>query len=211
MNFTTYTSDVTAKITQIDPLSIPHTLWIFYLEYLWFYEPNSWVAKIAYSCRVLAILVSLPVVILGLLDIASYGIARTLGVIDDVKASTSDKATIHTRATSTPVIHVEGVNTPSSDSAFSDSDRDSILDSSLRHRSRSSLADSTITSLSEMRRPSEPSLFYVGDNSLKLSGVGVLSPAASQPPSPTISRHNLALNNTTEHLRHRTQQNTIAE
>lgn len=28
-------------------------------------------------------------------DIASYGIARTLGVIDDVKASTSDMTSIH--------------------------------------------------------------------------------------------------------------------
>lgn len=226
MNITSYTSEVTAKISRIDPLSIPHTLWTYYLEYLWFYEPNSWVAKIAYSCRVLAILVSLPIVILGLLvrtisslgsalslkyrrqDIASYVIARTLGVIDDVKASTSDKATIHA-SHATPTIHVHGVSTPSSESTFSDSDRDSILDPSIRHRSRSSLVDDSV-SAGETRRPSQPSLFYVGeDNSLKLSGVGVFSPAASQPPSPTISRHNL-LNNSTE-LRHRTQQTTIAE
>ncbi|KAF8200657.1 hypothetical protein BJ912DRAFT_1054166 [Pholiota molesta] len=208
MNITSYTSEVTAKISRIDPLSIPHTLWTYYLEYLWFYEPNSWVAKIAYSCRILAILVSLPIVILGLLDIASYVVARTLGVIDDVKASTSDKATIHA-SHATPTIRVHGVGTPSSESTFSDSDHDSFLDSSIRRRSRGSLVDDAAPA-GEARRPSQPSLFYVGeDNSLKLSGVGVFSPAGSQPSSPTLSRHNLP-NNSTD-LRHRTQQTTIAE
>jgi len=63
MNVSFYTS----QVTQIEPLSIPGILWTCYLEYLWFYEPDSWVATIAYSFRVFAFLVALPFVILGLL------------------------------------------------------------------------------------------------------------------------------------------------
>ena len=37
-------------------------------------------------------------------DIASYAIARTLGVVDATKASTSDKSTVHTTG---PAIHVD--------------------------------------------------------------------------------------------------------
>jgi len=76
-------------------VSLPKLMWRYYLDYLWYYDPDSWVAKIANTAWVLAILVALPIVILGLLDISSYGIARTLGVIDDVKASTSDVASVH--------------------------------------------------------------------------------------------------------------------
>jgi hypothetical protein len=67
MNITLYTSEFTAHIFQISPSSIPGTLWACYVKYLWLYEPDSWVARIAYSCRVLAILVSLPIIVLGLL------------------------------------------------------------------------------------------------------------------------------------------------
>lgn len=67
MNVSYYTSEFTSQVSEIPILSIPGTLWAYYLEYLWFYEPDSWVATIAYSCRVLAVLISLPVIILGLL------------------------------------------------------------------------------------------------------------------------------------------------
>lgn len=49
------------------PSAIPGLLWAYYVQYLWNYESDSWVARIAYSCRILAILVSLPLIILGLL------------------------------------------------------------------------------------------------------------------------------------------------
>ena len=52
---------------QISPFSVPGLLWAYYVKYLWNYEPDSWVARIAYSCRILAILVTLPIIILGLL------------------------------------------------------------------------------------------------------------------------------------------------
>jgi hypothetical protein len=118
-------------------------------------------------------------------DIASYAIARTLGVIDDVKASTSDKATVHIPSS----ILIGGSSSPNSESTLSDSD--SLTDHSLRNRLRSPLSDS----ISEANHGSCPSqhVFYADDseNNLKLSGVGVFSPAASQPPSPVISRQQL--------------------
>ncbi|KAF8160782.1 hypothetical protein B0H34DRAFT_351843 [Crassisporium funariophilum] len=181
-------SEFTTQVLQMSPSSIPATLWGYYIQYLWNYESDSWVARIAYSCRILAILVCLPIVILALLDIASYAIARTLGVIDDVKASTSDKATVHS-SPQTPSIRVDDAQSPGSDSAFSDSDRESMTDHNLHNRMRSPLSDS-ISEETEYNF-SQPSVFYGEDNNLKLSGVGVFSPAASQPPSPTISRHHL--------------------
>jgi len=42
-------------------------------------------------------------------DIASYAIARTLGVVDATKASTSDKSTVHTTG---PAIHVDDYSSP---------------------------------------------------------------------------------------------------
>ncbi|KAF9049990.1 hypothetical protein BJ165DRAFT_1455614 [Panaeolus papilionaceus] len=193
MNITHYTD----SLSQISPASIPATLWALYIEYLWNYESDSWVARIAYSCRILALLISLPIIILGLLDIASYGIARTLGVVDDVKASTSDKVAADTP----PAIRVDEPDTLSGDS----------LGSSWISDVSASASESTTTG-EHMNGSSEakPDVFYAGeDNNLKLSGVGVFSPAASQPPSPTISRHHLPFDNTSrqskkENLRHRT-------
>ncbi|KAL1703210.1 hypothetical protein EV121DRAFT_271230 [Schizophyllum commune] len=71
--------------------ALPSTLWRLYVDYLWNYDANSWVAHAAYSMRVMAVLLMLPITVLTMLDIASYVIARTLGVIDDTRASTSDK------------------------------------------------------------------------------------------------------------------------
>jgi len=198
MNLSFDTSEISS---QVSSFSMPGLLWAYYVQYLWNYEPGSFVARIAYSCRILAILISLPIIILGLLDIASYAIARTLGVIDDVKASTSDKATVHIDNTMTP-----GTITPGSESAFSDSDRDSLTDHTHHNRMmRSPLSDSSLGNATF----SQPSVFYAGEDN-KLSGVGVFSPASSQPPSPVLSRQHLPhLDESTygkEQLRHRVQQ-----
>ncbi|KAK0454968.1 hypothetical protein EV421DRAFT_467305 [Armillaria borealis] len=85
----TYVSSITSAM---DPSSLPRLIWDLYLEYLWFYSPNSWVAHIAYGFRIIAIFLISPIVIVTLLDLASYGVARTLGIVDAVKASTSDSA-----------------------------------------------------------------------------------------------------------------------
>jgi len=47
--------------------SVSQFLWKYYVDYLWYYEPNSWVARTANGARLLAILVALPIVILALL------------------------------------------------------------------------------------------------------------------------------------------------
>ena len=67
MNFSQYTSELATHMSQISPSSIPGALWRSYLEYLWFYEPDSWVARIAYAARVIAFLVVLPLVVFALL------------------------------------------------------------------------------------------------------------------------------------------------
>ncbi|KAG2338660.1 hypothetical protein BDR05DRAFT_968947 [Suillus weaverae] len=47
--------------------SAPRLVWHAYIEYLWNPHPGSWVSQVAYSFRVLAFLLILPVVILTLL------------------------------------------------------------------------------------------------------------------------------------------------
>jgi len=163
--------------------SLPLVLWNYYLQYLWYYDSSSWVAKISSTLRVLAFLFVLPAITLGMLDISSYIIARTLGVVDVAKASTTDKPVI-TRLT-IPSIHIE-------DTSSSSPDPDSIT----------STADASNTTT-----PPDPSDTIAHDESNgfaellglddsmfsneKLSGVGVFSPATSRPPSPTLSRRKL--------------------
>lgn len=110
-------------------------------------------------------------------DIVSYGIARTLGIVDDVKASTSDKAT-DVLTEKVPVIHVSGESTPSSET-YTDSDRESVTDHIRAQReAASNLLDA-----------SEPRAYYASDSDgLKLAGADVFSPAVSEPSSPTIPR-----------------------
>ncbi|KNZ72895.1 hypothetical protein J132_01887 [Termitomyces sp. J132] len=144
---------------QASPSSYPALLWDFYIQYLWNYQPNSWVARIASTCRVLAVLVSLPIIILALLDISSYGIARTLGVIDDVKASTSD-------ITTNPNVPTIRIISSTSTSPYTDSENDLIGASQPRSFYASDEEGSNFT----------------------LSGADLFSPAASRPSSPVLSR-----------------------
>ncbi|KAH9954124.1 hypothetical protein BC827DRAFT_75896 [Russula dissimulans] len=75
-------------------LAAPLYLWNWYIDYLWNYDSNSWVATIAYAFRIWAILAILPTLVLALLDVTSYVIARTLG---DPTASTSHKSSFPTQ------------------------------------------------------------------------------------------------------------------
>ncbi|KAG5648575.1 hypothetical protein DXG03_003186 [Asterophora parasitica] len=197
MNVSSYLLDISHQFTQHPPSSYPAILWDYYIRYLWDYEPNSWVARIASTCRILAILVSLPIIVLALLDstcvqdIASYGIARTLGVIDDVKASTSDTATLHQKDLSPPSIRIDGSSPSQSGSPSSKSDR---KPGSAEHIDNKR----PLPALSVEHDPlsylgaSQPQAFYASESdNLKLSGVGVFSPAASRPPSPILSRKTL--------------------
>jgi hypothetical protein len=67
MNITQYAVDLTAQMSHISPSSIPSTLWDYYVRYLWYYNPDSIVARIAYTFRILALLLIMPAVILILL------------------------------------------------------------------------------------------------------------------------------------------------
>ncbi|KAJ7496088.1 hypothetical protein B0H11DRAFT_2227093 [Mycena galericulata] len=171
--------------------SLPRAVWSFYVQYLWNWTdyPNSWISRIAYTARVLAILLVLPLLVLTLLDIASYGIARTLGVIDDVKASTSDKETIHNKV---PLVQIYEAGSPSPDSdSFIATDSDSLLDNADQLHSDFSTLPYKPLSIYTPSGSHPRAYFTSEENSLKLSGVGVFSPAASRPPSPTITRRNL--------------------
>ncbi|KAG7446266.1 uncharacterized protein BT62DRAFT_1075854 [Guyanagaster necrorhizus] len=92
--------------SAMSPSFLPRLIWDLYLEYLWYYSPNSWVACIAYGFRIIAIFLVSPIVIITLLDLASYGVARTLGIVDAVKASTSDSASAGLNA---PALNVDDV------------------------------------------------------------------------------------------------------
>jgi hypothetical protein len=118
-------------------------------------------------------------------DISSYGIARTLGVIDDVRASTSDAGTLHQDIITSSLNHEP--LTPQSDSSYPyhDSDQSDTEHAILHIKPGRQLSHLGV---------SQPRTFFASeDHNLKLSGVGVFSPATSRPPSPTISRKSLLM------------------
>ncbi|TFK54140.1 hypothetical protein OE88DRAFT_1711090 [Heliocybe sulcata] len=163
--------------------SFPSSLWNCYLEYLVYYEPTSWVGKAASTFRILAFMALAPFILLTLLDVTSYVIARTLGVVDDTKASTSDSNNTESMLKdSTPTILVND------DSQQTLSEDDSGTESS---SNREHSTHNTRTKLLRKRAGLElPQAYFVTptEESMKLSGVGVFSPAGSRPSSPTIDR-----------------------
>ena len=75
MNITSYVSDVTLNFSKVPPTAYPALLWSWYIEYLWNYETDSWVGRIANASRVMAFVLLLPTLILGLL-VSIQGISR---------------------------------------------------------------------------------------------------------------------------------------
>ncbi|KAI0823747.1 hypothetical protein BC628DRAFT_1383158 [Trametes gibbosa] len=153
--------------------AVPSTLWHVYLDNLVFYEDGSWVDSVASTCRFLAFAVLLPFILLTLFDVASYVIARTLGVIDATKASTSgglDTADALPGTKPSIIIHSES---ESSTPPHPTSHKDAFDRSRLPH---------TTPPASYFRNPTEE------EGNLQLAGVGTFSPAPSQPGSPTLQR-----------------------
>ena len=113
----------------------------------------------------------------------SYIIARTLGVIDDTKASTSDRGSLHAVGvaertdTEPPTIIVQSASMSTSPSVPLDTGRATEKLQFGIDGSRSQHKSSSTSSL------------YEGNPAL--AGVGVFSPAASTPSSPTIERRRL--------------------
>ncbi|KAI0694325.1 hypothetical protein BC835DRAFT_1349836 [Cytidiella melzeri] len=157
-------------MSSLSALSAPLYLWYLYVEYLWNYKQGTWVYRIASTAWILAFIVLTPFVFLTLLDVASYVIARTLGVIDATKASTGEM----------PV--------PARSAAQNDSDLDGGQPSirvGAEPLTSSSASNNDHDSLSDLRDN------VVEDGNLKLSGAYAFSPVPSQPPSPILSRRDL--------------------
>ncbi|EGN99691.1 hypothetical protein SERLA73DRAFT_72489 [Serpula lacrymans var. lacrymans S7.3] len=253
------------RVSQLSLSSAPRLVWHSYLDLLWAYHPDSGVARLAYSFRILAVLLVLPVIVLTLLvcftlyllsflsfksplpsppshspyprmsiyntpchrihsihphtplihffrpsttlqDITSYVIARTLGVVDVVKVSTtaqlphphlylhhppssaslsaSTSASMSASAPSTPIVLVEDVSlSPSFSEDVPSADEQGVLG---RLSPRRGVRDD-----GGAEEEARPETFFASEDGSQLSGVGVFSPAASQPPSPVQSRAKL--------------------
>lgn len=132
----------------------------------------------------LALALLLPILILILIDIASYTIARTLGVVDIVKASTSDKQTVHARKP--PTIHIRAASIDLSNPDLTDTPSPNARNPFYVSDSDSSRSISTDSR--DMTDVRLTAYFTSEGDNLELSGVGVFSPASSRPPSPVVSR-----------------------
>lgn len=112
-------------------------------------------------------------------DLSSYIIARTLGVVDAVKASTNDKPAVPMTGISPPSILIEDMSALTSD----------LTDS---HESIITPSDSITSTDEELGGLAAfASLDVSMFSNEKLSGVGVFSPASSRPSSPVLSRRKL--------------------
>ncbi|KAF8839484.1 hypothetical protein BDN67DRAFT_1070020 [Paxillus ammoniavirescens] len=200
------------SLSQTSFASTPRLLWDAYVDYLWNYQPGSWVGRTASSFRILAVILVLPIVFLTLLvctfvsapppylhlacqfagdpDVTSYVIARTLGIVDVVKASTSDNANETTQLISQPV-----PSTLTQDTSLARSSEDLAPEERQQTQSAACHTGHYAAARLEESPASDdsirPQAFFVGDEDLQLSGVGVFSPAASSPPSPILPRVNL--------------------
>lgn len=103
-------------------------------------------------------------------------IVRTLGIVDDVKASTSDQLVV--TAEDTPSILVVVDDTSSEGSPPAEQDRHA----SPAHRKH----NTDVGAQEEMKLQA----FFAGDEDLQLSSIGVFSP--SQPSSPVLPGDNLS-------------------
>ena len=152
----------------------------------------------------------------------SYVIARTLGVVDDVKASTSDATgdlaiSISMSPSAAPTAAAilmgdspppeimstaeVGVHTdPGAADGGSKDQRHSALRRDHAHGNEDDPQGHTVHSVHEERSTTgrwggqiKPQAFFAGEEDLQLAGVGVFSPAASQTPSPVLPRIKLNL------------------
>ncbi|KAI0256273.1 hypothetical protein BJV78DRAFT_1278799 [Lactifluus subvellereus] len=192
-------------------LAVPAYLWNGYIVYLWNYDSNSWVATIAYVFRILAIIAILPTLVLSLLDVTSYVIARTLG---DPTASTSHKSSFATDPSKSEPLGPTA--TTKLDNASS------ALTSSPSVTAAADVATTTTTTTTATQQDDDEDFtppdvlvehptpeshtptFFVGGGlcgegedeeggAARLAGVGVFSPVASLPGSPVTSRRNLLM------------------
>ncbi|KZP18757.1 hypothetical protein FIBSPDRAFT_880707 [Athelia psychrophila] len=187
----------------------PNHIWGCYMQYLWNYGPSSWVARIALLYKVLAIILVLPMAILGMLDVSSYVVARTLGVVDVVKASTNapidhppvrskSRSDVKSRSRDPPrdpptIVVSSPPLTPNTSRFHTASETDDATTRSSTPPSETETGEHTETDavVSEEEADGLAQLSQLGQSIFSneaLAGVGVFSPATSRPPSPTLSR-----------------------
>jgi len=197
LSSTTTTPDMTEVTLAF--ASLPRQLWLWYLENLWSPPPGSWVRSVAYTFRVLAILLILPFACLTLLDVTSYVIARTLGVIDSTKASTNDKNALREAALAQKVAPGSDthINSPGSGGVGRD---EQFLPSSISTSTQTEEVQQGQWSFglpgaprpsNQMLEPeSGPTAFFFSpsEGNLELSGATIFSPAVSRQGSPPIER-----------------------
>lgn len=187
--------------------SILSHLFNSYVDYLWNYDSSSWVATVAYAFRIWAILAILPTLVLALLDVTSYVIARTLG---DPTAATSHKSSFATQPPPNSNCKIanaaDSIDPPT---GLGDSDHPNPV-AILRPEDDESPSGITSTkpvittpastaaaaAASSTTDATSSRAFFVDgegsedDGAARLAGVGVFSPVASMPGSPTVSRGN---------------------
>lgn len=106
-------------------------------------------------------------------------IARTLGIVDDVKASTSDQPAV--TAEGMPSILVEDTSSEESFPAEQDNYTSSV------HRQYN-----TDMRSAGVQEEMKLQAYFTGEEDLQLSSVGILSPSPSQPSSPVLLHENLS-------------------
>ena len=122
----------------------------------------------------------------------SYIIARTLGIIDDTKASTSDRESLHPVAVvggpdaKPPRIIVQSASVTGSVSTSPSFPADAVGQPLDEVAGRPRLEIDNSQPHSHHPQSSSSSSLYEGNPAL--AGVGVFSPAASTPPSPTVEK-----------------------
>ncbi|KLO16973.1 hypothetical protein SCHPADRAFT_901128 [Schizopora paradoxa] len=199
--------------TSMRVQDVPSQLWQLYFDYLWDPTPGSWVSTIAYAFRVIAIMIMFPFALLTLLDIVSYVIARTLGVVETTRASTSDK-----RGLQVPIVAADEASAddggnddennsraPTPTPGFNGGEEERGADGTstfstgltysrphptLRVQAPDAVLDSTSSTSKNL--DAAPTAFFFSpteEKNLELSGGNILSPAMSRQGSPSAERH----------------------
>lgn len=119
-------------------------------------------------------------------------IARTLGIVDDVKASTSDQPALlragaaRTDSHTPAGLRVAGESSPSASEGSPPAGHAHVRHhASPAHRTQS-------TEMSSGQGEMKPQAFFAGDEDLQLSAIGVFSPSPSQPSSPVLPTDKLS-------------------
>jgi hypothetical protein len=115
-------------------------------------------------------------------DVTSYIIARTLGVIDDTKASTSDRGSLRN------VDAVEGPNAKPPAIIVQSASLTEGMPTSPSFATDSTVGQPLRLEIDRPHHPQSASSSSLYEGNPALAGVGVFSPAASTPSSPTIER-----------------------